>query len=116
ASLDSHEVEEVRKVTGSVPWAGQPGVLLAWLAEHEPDAVSSARHMLTCKDWVRTNLIGRAGAEVSDASACGLLSLESRAYEARLFDLLGLPRSLMRLLPPLAASDDVVGTVTAEAA
>ncbi|PFG29884.1 FGGY-family carbohydrate kinase [Paramicrobacterium agarici] len=116
ANLDPHDVEGVRKITGSVPWAGQPGVLLSWLVENEPDSVEAAHHMLTCKDWVRTNLIGRAGAEVSDASACGLMSLESRAYEARHFDLLGLPRELMRLLPPLAASDEVVGTVTDVAA
>src|SRR5699024_8932824 len=70
ASLNPDDVETVRRITGSVPWAGQPGVLLKWLVDHEPESVSRAHHLLTCKDWVRTRLIGKSGAEVSDASAC----------------------------------------------
>ena len=116
AALDADEVEEVRLRTGSVPWAGQPSVLLAWLVEHEPECVAAAHALLSCKDWVRTCLTGVAGADVSDASGCGWLNLAARDYESGVFDLLGIPRELMRILPPLADSNEVVGGVTEHAA
>ncbi|WP_090711262.1 FGGY-family carbohydrate kinase [Mycetocola miduiensis] len=103
-------------VTGSVPWAGQPGVLLRWLQEHEPESLDRTRWVLSCKDWLTTRLIGRPSADFSDASACGLVSLADRDYEPRVFDMLGLPRAQMALLPPLAASDSIVGEITAIAA
>lgn len=116
ATLDLDEVERVRAVTGSMPWAGQPGLLLRWMHEHEPEALQRARWALTCKDWIAACLTGVASADYSDASACGLVALASREYEGAAFDLLGLPREFMRLLPPLAESDAVVGRVTPAAA
>ncbi|GAA0434140.1 FGGY-family carbohydrate kinase [Leifsonia naganoensis] len=116
AALDPGEVEAVRRVTGSVPWAGQPGVLLRWLHDEEPQALERARWALSCKDWITSCLTGRPSADYSDASACGLVDLAARTYEPAVFDLLGLPHNLLRLLPPLSRSDEVVGTVTAEAA
>ncbi|MDN4613329.1 FGGY-family carbohydrate kinase [Leifsonia sp. F6_8S_P_1B] len=116
AALDPDEVERVRLVTGSVPWAGQPGVLLRWLLDEEPETLERSRWALSCKDWITACLTGRPSADFSDASACGLVNLAERTYEPAVFDLLGLPRDLMRLQPPLSRSDEVVGSVTAAAA
>lgn len=116
AALDPAQVERVRLVTGSVPWAAQPGVLLRWLYENEPEVLSRARWALTCKDWITACLTGVASADLSDSSGCGLVNLSGRAYEPEVFDLLGVPRERMELLPPLHASDEVVGMVTEVAA
>jgi len=116
AALEAAEVEQVRRVTGSVPWAAQPGVLLRWLLDHEPESLQRARWALTCKDWIVACLTGVASADYSDASACGLVTLATREYEPAVFDLLGLPRELMRLQPPLNESNAVVAAVTLEAA
>lgn len=116
AGLDERGVERTRRVTGSVPWAGQPAVLLRWLLDEEPESLERSRWALSCKDWITACLTGRPSADYSDASACGLVNLADRSYEPAVFDLLGLPRDLMRLQPPLSRSDDVVGEVTAEAA
>lgn len=116
AGLDWAEVERVRAVTGSMPWAGQPGVLLRWLHDNEPQTLTRARWALTCKDWITACLTGKASADYSDASGCGLVNLTERRYEPQVFDMLGVPRELMRLQPPLANSDAVVGVVTREAA
>ncbi|MGN6426885.1 MAG: FGGY-family carbohydrate kinase [Leifsonia sp.] len=115
-ALDADEVERVRLLTGSVPWAGQPGVLLRWLHDEEPETLERARWALSCKDWITACLTGRPSADFSDASACGLVNLAERAYEPAVFDLLGLPRDLMRLQPELSRSDEVVGAVTAASA
>ncbi|MGO3885233.1 MAG: FGGY-family carbohydrate kinase [Mycetocola sp.] len=109
-------VTELHTLTGSVPWAGQPGPLLAWLSEHEPDTLARARWALSCKDWLTLRLTGRPGGDLSDASGEGLLNLSTRDYEPLLFDALGVDREVMRLLPPLAESDRVVGEVTDRAA
>lgn len=116
ASLDPSTVETTRLLTGSIPWAAQPGVLLRWLFDHEPETLERAYRALTCKDWLTTCLTGAPSADFSDSSGCGLVNLRTREYEPAVFDMLGLPRSLMRLLPGLRNSDDIVGTVTEETA
>jgi L-xylulokinase len=115
-ALETDQVEAVRSTTGSMPWSGQPGLLLRWLHDNEPEVIARSRWALTCKDWITACLTGAASADVSDASACGLIDLSSRDYEPAVFDLLGIPRDAMRLLPPLAASDAVVGSITPQAA
>lgn len=115
AALDPLEVERVRTVTGSMPWAAQPGVLLRWLHDHEPESLARARWALTCKDWLTACLTGTASADLSDASGCGLVNLRTRAYEPAVLDLLGLPPEDLRLFPEPHASDEVVGAVTAAA-
>ncbi|MFS0868172.1 FGGY-family carbohydrate kinase [Microbacterium sp. 179-B 1A2 NHS] len=116
AGLDPEQVEQVRLLTGSIPWAAQPGVLLRWLSEHEPDSLHRARWALTCKDWLTLCLTGAPSADLSDSSGCGLVNLRTRDYEPAALDLLGLPASVRALLPELHASDAVVGAITAEAA
>jgi L-xylulokinase len=111
ASLDKTVAERVRLVTGSVPWAAQPGALLRWLSDHEPESLNRSRWALSCKDWIVACLTGLPSADYSDASACGLVNLSERTYEPAVFDLFGLPRGLMSLLPELGRSDEVFGTV-----
>lgn len=116
ARITPEDRARMQDVTGSVPWAGQPGVLLRWLQDNDPESLARVRWVLSCKDWLATQLIGAPTADYSDASACGLISLADRDYEPRVFDMVGLPRELMALLPPLAASDTVVGEITSSAA
>ena len=116
AGLDPETVESVRQISGSIPWAAQPAVLLRWLHDNEPETLAAAAWALTCKDWITVCLTGAPSADLSDSSGCGLVNLRTRAYEPAVFDMLGVPQDLMRLLPALHSSDAVVGTVTAEAA
>jgi len=116
AELDETAVEHIRAITGSMPWAGQPGVLMRWLLDNDRGALDDASWAFTCKDWITACLTGTAHADYSDASGCGLVNLAERQYEPEVFDMLGLPRDLMALQPPLARSNEVVGEVTAAAA
>lgn len=116
AGLDPHDVERVRLLTGSIPWAAQPAVLLRWLHDHEPQTLERARWALTCKDWLTACLTGTASADLSDSSGCGLVNLQTREYEPAVLELLGLPAGTARLFPDLHRSDEVVGAVTQSAA
>lgn len=114
AAAKTVEAEQAR--TGSVPWAGQPSVLLAWMAENEPDLFSRTRWALTCKDWISACLTGIPSADYSDASGCGLVDLPTRTYDKGVFARLGLPSHTVEKFPILRSSDTIVGKVTPTAA
>ena len=95
--------------------ACQPVSLLAWLRENEPQTLSNVKWIFECKDYVRFRLTGEARAELTDYSGANLLNLSTRDYDDELLTLFGL-ESLRDTLPPLCRSDEVAGTVTAEAA
>ncbi|MEV5177404.1 FGGY family carbohydrate kinase [Streptomyces flaveolus] len=58
-----------QELSGTVPFAGAPDALLAWLARHEPGALVQARWLLSCKDWLRPRLTGAVATDSTDASA-----------------------------------------------
>ncbi|MET7684281.1 FGGY family carbohydrate kinase [Streptomyces sp. NPDC005423] len=57
------------ELSGTVPFAGFPAALLAWLARHEPGALAQARWLLSCKDWLCLRLTGAVATDPTDASA-----------------------------------------------
>ncbi|MEV7780177.1 FGGY-family carbohydrate kinase [Kitasatospora sp. NPDC088351] len=102
--------------TGSIPWAAQPAVLLRWLRDHEPQAYRATRWALSCKDWVTSQLTGVASADYSDASAFGMVVLDTRRYTTTALDLVGLPAADLDRFPALRPSGEVVAGLTARAA
>jgi len=95
--------------------ACQPVSLLAWLKDHEPDCIPKIQWIFECKDYVRFCLTGEAFAELTDYSGANLVNLETRAYDDGLLALFAL-EELRGCLPPLKASIEVCGLVSAEAA
>ncbi|WP_432145996.1 FGGY-family carbohydrate kinase [Streptomyces sp. bgisy084] len=101
-------------LSGTVPFAGSPAALLAWLARHEPGVLERARWLLSCKDWLRLNLTGVVATDPTDSSA-SFTDLRQGGYSQELLDLYGLG-GLAAKLPPVLACDAVCGTVTPAAA
>jgi L-xylulokinase len=114
--LDALAVESLRLKTGSRPWAAQTPVVLSWLARNEPKTLSETRWVLSCKDWITSCLTGLPSADLSDASAAGLVNLATGEYESDVFSTFGLDTALSELLPPLSRPNDVVGEITSAAA
>ncbi|MGK5691431.1 FGGY-family carbohydrate kinase [Streptomyces sp. URMC 128] len=102
------------EMSGTVPFAGSPAALLAWLARHEAGVLRQARWLLSCKDWLRLRLTGAVATDPTDASA-SFTDMRRGGYSPELLDLYGLG-ALARLLPPVLPCDAVSGTVTREAA
>ncbi|QTE27956.1 FGGY-family carbohydrate kinase [Pengzhenrongella sicca] len=96
-------------------WPGQPAAILAWLQEHEAGALDGSDAALMCKDFLRVQLTGVVGTELTDQSCNGLLDNLSLDYSADVLSELGLERQ-RRLLKPASLPEDVVGNVTRAAA
>lgn len=103
-------------LTGQVPYAGSPSALLAWFARHEPAVLERTRWVVFCKDWLRIRLTGPVGLATDPSEAsCAFTDARTQAYSDEVWELYGLA-GLGDRLPPLRASHEVAGEVTAEAA
>jgi xylulokinase len=105
--------ETFARVAGTAPAAGFMATTLYWLLHHAPERLDRARMVLLPKDTVRWRLTQTLGTDVSDASATALFDIRARRWSEPIIGALGLPSHLW---PPVNASADVVGTLTAEAA
>ena len=86
---------------------------ILWLRNHEPKNFEKCTKVLLPKDYVRLRLTGEFATEVSDASGTLLLDVTKRNWSKKLLSALELDASLM---PEVFESEEVSGTLTAEAA
>lgn len=107
-------LERSLKLTGQQPFTGSPAAILAWLSQHEPDVLNETRWVLAAKDWIRLQLTGRVGTDLTDASA-SFVAVGTHHYSSDAFALFGLT-SQAEKLPEIYASTSIAGAVTAAAA
>jgi L-xylulokinase len=113
--IDAGVQDRLAPLTWNRLWPGQPGPVLAWLRENEPDAVTDASYALQCKDFIRAQLVGQISTELTDLSCSGLYDNSRDELSAEVFEALDIP-DLKHLVPAPVSSADVVGHVTREAA
>ena len=89
------------------PWsAGMTGPVLAWLAEHEPEAVARAERVALPKDLVREHLVsGSTSSDPSDASGTLLWDVAHGSWSREATALVP-----AHLLPKIRPSVEFVGT------
>ena len=87
---------------------------LLWLKKNKPQDFEKIHTVLFTKDYLRYQMTGEAATEVSDASLTFLLDMNTRTWSDRMFQLTGLPRSMVpeRVLE----SQDVAGYLRADVA
>ena len=100
------------ELTGQLPMAATPSVLLRWLREHEPEALHRARWLLSSTDWLRLRLTGTAATDPTMAAAA-FVSLESPGWSLEALELCDLD-DLLAKFPPMMDSTAIAGRVTAE--
>jgi xylulokinase len=86
---------------------------ILWIKEQEPKHYAEARAFLHAKDFLAARLTGALVTDHSDASGTNLYDLERGAWSDALVDAFGIDPGK---LPPICASTDVVGEVSAAAA
>ena len=111
---DADAMERIFKSDGCVVEPGCTLPALRWLLDHEPELMARARHILTCKDWLRYRLTGELAGDVTEAAvAPGDARTRGRSLEMlRLFGL----ESSADLFPPVRPSESIGGFVTQAAA
>ena len=105
---------DVFDISGNAPFPGYPLALLGWLKDHEPETLARTRWLLFHKDWLRWNLTGEFGTDEADA-AYFPGDLRARGYSQALLADAGVGEA-ERALPPIYASSQIAGRVTAAAA
>ena len=90
------------------------GPKLAWLRAHEPEALDRAAHVMQSHAFVALRLTGRAACDPSTAMLCSpLYDARAGTWSEQACRVVGIQS---RLLPPVMASHEVLGSVTRTAA
>jgi gluconokinase len=88
----------LHRTTGTPVHPMTPQSKLMWFARHEPALAARARWWVGLKDYLLYRLTGRLVAELSSASATGLLDMASRQWSVMAADLAGVR---LAQLPPI---------------
>jgi len=86
---------------------------LLWIARHDPGALAETRSVLSAKDFLRGRLTGRWGTDRTDAAGTLLLDVATDEWSPELARAAGVDPDTV---PSVAASAEIVGTVTQSAA
>ncbi len=112
--IDYDAINKTCVALGASPlFPGACPVILRWLKEYEPENYRRIAAVLHCKDWLNYRLTGQLATDQSDAST-SLMNIYTKKYEFSLLEMLGIG-SCQECFPRVAASDEVVGTVTGRA-
>jgi L-xylulokinase len=101
-------------LSGQTPHASAPSALLAHIKQHQPERYRAIGHVFTCKDWLRFCLTGVVGTDLTEAST-SFTNVQTQAYDIAALEVFGLG-DLWPALAPVARPDEIVGTVTRQAA
>ncbi len=119
------QAERLVAELGAERWAEACGVVpvpsitvtkLAWLAEHEPEAVARIARVMLPHDYLTWCLTDHHVTDRGDASGTGWWDPASGSYRPELLAAAGADRELDRCLPRVLGPTDPAGTVTPRAA
>ncbi len=97
--------QQVTQYTRSVLCGSHQTAQLAWLQQHEPEALSRTWKVFFAKDWVMFRLTGLVATDQSDAGHT-YLDAATRQLEPRILEMLGLDHLRSRLPPVLDAGQN----------
>ena len=109
---DCGGAEGLLKLTNNAMLTGYTGGKLLWLREEEPASFERMRMFLCPKDYIRLQICGEKGMDVSEASGTGFFDTKARAWSEEAIRISGLPRSIF---PDTQESTALAGRVTAKA-
>ena len=102
------EKAAIRK-TGLAMLPGFTAPKILWLKRHEPKNYAKLRHVLLPHDYLNFYLTGEYFMEHGDASGTALMNVRTRKWSKPVID--AIDPKLANYLPPLSASDAIVGTL-----
>ena len=97
-------------------WAGHPVSILSWLKANEGDSYKRIHRILMAHDWVRYQLTGEFGAEITNISGSNLYNVDTGAYEPELFKLFGIDEMQECVAPVIGSTESRAGISSKAAA
>ncbi|SNT35766.1 xylulokinase [Rhodococcoides kyotonense] len=107
--------EWVRRV-GTLPTAAFTIAKLAWVADHEPALLDSARRILLPHDYLTYRLSGRAVTDRSDASGTGYFDATTSTWLPEYLDAAAGARDWLPMLPTVLTGAEPAGHLAETAA
>lgn len=105
---------EIFQLSGQHLIPCQPGMILRWMKENEPESLENARWIFTCKDYVRFRLTGEAYVERTESNGLLMVNIHTGEYDERLFEIMGL-QDMREKMPPIVEGTKICGYITKEA-
>jgi len=105
--------EKFIQITGNVALPGFTAPKILWVAEHESEIYTQARHILLPKDYLRLQLTGEYAMDKADGAGTVLFDLRRRDWSAEILQALDIPAKWM---PATFEGPEITGTVSPEAA
>lgn len=112
ALTDKIGLQRILHETSNPLFASFVAPKLVWMRENEAANYARIRHILLPKDYIVYRLTGRIVTEVSDASGTCLFNVRERQWSRFMIDQMEIPNEW---IPACVESEDVVGSVSAEA-
>jgi len=110
---DKTKKDTVFQETQNVATTTYTAAHLKWIKDNQPDIWAKITHVLLAKDFLKFRLTGEMAIDYSDASGTLLFNVKDRCWSEAMFDLFEVPAGL---LPEAKPSDEIIGTVTEQAA
>jgi erythritol kinase len=101
-------------ICGTAVFTGSQAAQLAWLREHEPQALERAATICHAKDWLYFRMTGQVTTDETDESLT-MLRMSTRQYDAELFRILGI-EDLVDKFPPVLPSEENCGRILPDVA
>ncbi len=97
----------------NIAFAGFTLPKLLWVKENEPENYAKIRKIMLPKDYLAYRLTGEFFTDVSDASGTLYFDVENRCWSKAIAEKYGID---INLLPTVAESDEIIGTLKPEIA
>lgn len=107
--------EIIYPITSQALWSGHPVSILRWLKENEPERYEKIDTVLMSHDYLRFCLTGELHCEETNISESNLYNMNTGQYDRTLTELFGI-EEIFDKLPPIVKGNQVVGTVSPQAA
>ncbi|MHC1771741.1 MAG: xylulokinase [Flexilinea sp.] len=110
---DSAAKELIYENTANAATTTYSAMHIRWMKENRPEIWEKVDSILLAKDYLKYRLTGQKAVDFADAAGTLLFDVRREAWSQPMFDLFEIPR---RFFPEVGPSDQVIGTVSAEAA
>lgn len=107
--------EQLYPLTKQTLWTGHPVSLLRWIKDNQPERYQQIGSVMMSHDYLRFCLTGNKGCEITNISESNLYNMQTKQYDIKLAELLGIG-DIINKLPPIVGSSDICGYITPEVA